>query len=291
LHVLAAKVRRLYDIANVLSSIGLIEKIHLVEVRKPAFKWVGKTEFSDELLRSAEQGAAGVARVAGSASWGTRGGRGASAGGASAGGALQGSRGRSMSGLGAEADGDGAAPSVGRKRRTPAVRDGLALLKEAAQVKRPRVSGPRRRGANGGAGGLGSASPGDAGALTFSFSPAQDGTLPRFGAAASPEFVPRFEALPPLDMPILYTADPSDLARGSVQGPLLLHPNLPAGPQRAPYVDVIVRDLNGFLQDYHRALVTWRRHVPTLQLEVQRMPHLGTASYTEVIVPKPLALA
>lgn len=35
------KVRRLYDIANVLSSLNLIEKTHHIETRKPAFKWLG----------------------------------------------------------------------------------------------------------------------------------------------------------------------------------------------------------------------------------------------------------
>lgn len=34
------KIRRLYDIANVLSSLRLIEKTSL-DTRKPAFKWVG----------------------------------------------------------------------------------------------------------------------------------------------------------------------------------------------------------------------------------------------------------
>ncbi|XP_043706149.1 E2F transcription factor-like E2FE isoform X2 [Telopea speciosissima] len=37
----AAKVRRLYDIANVLSSMNFIEKIHHPESRKPAFRWLG----------------------------------------------------------------------------------------------------------------------------------------------------------------------------------------------------------------------------------------------------------
>ncbi|XP_067906198.1 transcription factor E2F7-like isoform X2 [Heterodontus francisci] len=39
----AAKIRRLYDIANVLTSLGLIKKVHVTEERgrKPAFKWVG----------------------------------------------------------------------------------------------------------------------------------------------------------------------------------------------------------------------------------------------------------
>lgn len=38
-----AKVRRLYDIANVLRSLKLIEKVHVTEERgrKPAFEWVG----------------------------------------------------------------------------------------------------------------------------------------------------------------------------------------------------------------------------------------------------------
>ncbi|KAF5202640.1 E2f transcription factor-like e2fe [Thalictrum thalictroides] len=35
------KVRRLYDIANVLSSLNLIEKTHHAETRKPAFRWLG----------------------------------------------------------------------------------------------------------------------------------------------------------------------------------------------------------------------------------------------------------
>ncbi|XP_040895038.1 transcription factor E2F8 isoform X2 [Toxotes jaculatrix] len=41
------KVRRLYDIANVLRSLKLIEKVHVTEERgrKPAFEWVGLVEF------------------------------------------------------------------------------------------------------------------------------------------------------------------------------------------------------------------------------------------------------
>lgn len=35
------KIRRLYDIANVLSSLRLIEKTHTSETRKPAFRWLG----------------------------------------------------------------------------------------------------------------------------------------------------------------------------------------------------------------------------------------------------------
>nr|CCA17114.1 conserved hypothetical protein [Albugo laibachii Nc14] len=33
------KIRRLYDIANVLASVGLIEKVHLPHSRKPVFRW------------------------------------------------------------------------------------------------------------------------------------------------------------------------------------------------------------------------------------------------------------
>nr|XP_019610578.1 PREDICTED: transcription factor E2F7 [Rhinolophus sinicus] len=42
------KVRRLYDIANVLTSLALIEKVHVTEERgrKPAFKWIGPVDFS-----------------------------------------------------------------------------------------------------------------------------------------------------------------------------------------------------------------------------------------------------
>ena len=41
--LLVAKIRRLYDIANILTSLNLIKKVHVTEVRgrKPAFKYVG----------------------------------------------------------------------------------------------------------------------------------------------------------------------------------------------------------------------------------------------------------
>ncbi|KAG0556895.1 hypothetical protein KC19_11G086900 [Ceratodon purpureus] len=38
------KVRRLYDIANILSSLQLIEKTHMAENRKPAFRWLGSKD-------------------------------------------------------------------------------------------------------------------------------------------------------------------------------------------------------------------------------------------------------
>ncbi|CAN9508096.1 unnamed protein product [Ophioblennius macclurei] len=43
------KVRRLYDIANVLTSLGLIKKVHVREERgrKPAFKWLGPVDFGN----------------------------------------------------------------------------------------------------------------------------------------------------------------------------------------------------------------------------------------------------
>ncbi|XP_061769976.1 transcription factor E2F7 [Nerophis ophidion] len=42
------KVRRLYDIANVLTSLGLIQKVHVREERgrKPAFRWLGPVHFN-----------------------------------------------------------------------------------------------------------------------------------------------------------------------------------------------------------------------------------------------------
>lgn len=50
LAVFSAKVRRLYDIANVLTSLSLIAKVHVREERgrKPAFKWIGPTAFLSE---------------------------------------------------------------------------------------------------------------------------------------------------------------------------------------------------------------------------------------------------
>lgn len=63
---LQAKVRRLYDIANVLTSLALIKKVHVTEERgrKPAFKWIGPVDFSSigkemgsagDLLRNASK--------------------------------------------------------------------------------------------------------------------------------------------------------------------------------------------------------------------------------------------
>ncbi|XP_028935086.1 transcription factor E2F7 [Ornithorhynchus anatinus] len=44
------KVRRLYDIANVLTSLMLIKKVHVTEERgrKPAFKWIGPVDFGTD---------------------------------------------------------------------------------------------------------------------------------------------------------------------------------------------------------------------------------------------------
>lgn len=38
---LKTKIRRLYDIANVLTSLGLIKKCKATDSKKPAFQWVG----------------------------------------------------------------------------------------------------------------------------------------------------------------------------------------------------------------------------------------------------------
>ncbi|KAG6401696.1 hypothetical protein SASPL_138560 [Salvia splendens] len=48
------KVRRLYDIANVLSSMKFIEKTHHPETRKPAFRWLGKPDntTADSMIQS-----------------------------------------------------------------------------------------------------------------------------------------------------------------------------------------------------------------------------------------------
>merc|ERR1712227_802594 len=35
------KIRRLYDIANVLTSLNLIEKVQVSDSRKPSFRWIG----------------------------------------------------------------------------------------------------------------------------------------------------------------------------------------------------------------------------------------------------------
>ncbi|XP_056101280.1 transcription factor E2F7 isoform X1 [Rhinichthys klamathensis goyatoka] len=60
------KVRRLYDIANVLTSLNLIKKLHVREEksRKPVFKWIGPADFhssdSDDLRVSEAQISASV---------------------------------------------------------------------------------------------------------------------------------------------------------------------------------------------------------------------------------------
>ena len=51
---LKTKVRRLYDIANILCSLHLIEKIHLMESRKPAFLWLCREDTSAELIAKGE---------------------------------------------------------------------------------------------------------------------------------------------------------------------------------------------------------------------------------------------
>ena len=57
---LKTKVRRLYDIANILSSLRLIEKTHLVDSRKPAFRWLGVEKELAALQAAAVGTGAGV---------------------------------------------------------------------------------------------------------------------------------------------------------------------------------------------------------------------------------------
>lgn len=50
-HKIKTKIRRLYDIANVFKSLGLIKKTTLSDTKKPAFEWVGEeglTNFTDK---------------------------------------------------------------------------------------------------------------------------------------------------------------------------------------------------------------------------------------------------
>ena len=52
-HFVAAKIRRLYDIANILSSLELICKVHVTGVRgrKPAFQYIGPAvELDDDVM-------------------------------------------------------------------------------------------------------------------------------------------------------------------------------------------------------------------------------------------------
>nr|XP_034973122.1 transcription factor E2F8 isoform X2 [Zootoca vivipara] len=57
------KIRRLYDIANVLSSLELIRKVHVTEEkgRKPAFKWTGPDVFSEILAAQPESAPTAIA--------------------------------------------------------------------------------------------------------------------------------------------------------------------------------------------------------------------------------------
>ncbi|KAK2076617.1 hypothetical protein QBZ16_005377 [Prototheca wickerhamii] len=52
------KVRRLYDIANILSALHLIEKAHVGEKGKPGFRWLGPEAVMAAAQRSSEEAAA-----------------------------------------------------------------------------------------------------------------------------------------------------------------------------------------------------------------------------------------
>ena len=60
--VMKTRIRRLYDIANILSSLRLIEKTHLLDSRKPAFRWLGvEKELAEAVAQEAQQRAAAEA--------------------------------------------------------------------------------------------------------------------------------------------------------------------------------------------------------------------------------------
>ncbi|KAJ0960400.1 hypothetical protein J5N97_001762 [Dioscorea zingiberensis] len=61
----AAKVRRLYDIANVLSSVNLIEKTQQPESKKPAFRWLGFQKPDNEMKVTVPEGEGRLKRVFG----------------------------------------------------------------------------------------------------------------------------------------------------------------------------------------------------------------------------------
>ncbi|XP_062018236.1 E2F transcription factor-like E2FE [Rosa rugosa] len=52
--VMRTKVRRIYDIANVLSSVNLIEKTHTADTGKPAYRWLGLNGRRDGLNLNSE---------------------------------------------------------------------------------------------------------------------------------------------------------------------------------------------------------------------------------------------
>ncbi|EAR84230.2 transcription factor e2f/dimerization partner (macronuclear) [Tetrahymena thermophila SB210] len=58
-HKIKTKIRRLYDIANVFKSLGLIKKTSLIETKKPAFEWigiVGLDSFAYKIMREKKSG-------------------------------------------------------------------------------------------------------------------------------------------------------------------------------------------------------------------------------------------
>lgn len=58
-HKIKTKIRRLYDIANVFKSLGLIKKTSLAETKKPAFSWIGTVgldNFREKLKLESQSG-------------------------------------------------------------------------------------------------------------------------------------------------------------------------------------------------------------------------------------------
>lgn len=52
---LKKKIRRLYDIANILSSLRLLSKIHLMDSRKPAFRWMRAEDTIRKLIATGKE--------------------------------------------------------------------------------------------------------------------------------------------------------------------------------------------------------------------------------------------
>jgi hypothetical protein len=52
---LKKKIRRLYDIANILSSLRLLSKIHLMDSRKPAFRWMRAEDTVRKLIATGKE--------------------------------------------------------------------------------------------------------------------------------------------------------------------------------------------------------------------------------------------
>ena len=53
------EIRRLYDICNVLTSLGMLEKMRLPDTNKPAYKWLGITQNTHNIFDADHQASGG----------------------------------------------------------------------------------------------------------------------------------------------------------------------------------------------------------------------------------------